>query len=63
MNNNKLIKRIAVFLAMIITIFSFPFTNIGYAEANFSEPENKYIAEITDNIKTHYNIEISISNK
>ena len=37
MNNNKLIKRIAIFLAMVITILSFPFINIGYAEANFSE--------------------------
>ena len=35
--SNKLIKRIAIFLAMVITILSFPFTNIGYAEANFSE--------------------------
>lgn len=37
MNNNKLIKRIAIFLAIQITILSFPFTNIGYAEENFSE--------------------------
>ncbi len=48
--------------AVVLDFFS-GFRVIIVIEANFSEPENKYIAEITDNIKTHYNIEISISNK